>query len=591
MQNLLLILFVFLSLVSCRTKKPDIITENQPALSTSSPHSVMKEKSQNKDARIDALKGEALYRRSSSEGELKQSMAADATRGANVGQMAAAKCMSFDYYAPPAQYQYQVASPAEPNTEQYDGITENEFHEAIKDPLSTFSIDVDVASYANARRFINTNQLPPKDAVRIEEFINYFPYSYKAPEGADPVSITADVANCLWNKEHRLVRVGLKGREVRTESLPPSNLVFLIDVSGSMMTPNKLPLLKSAFHLLVDQLRAKDKVSLVVYAGNAGLVLPATPGNQKEKIINAIDHLEAGGSTAGGAGIQLAYDIAKRNFLKDGNNRVILATDGDFNVGVSNDSELVRMIEEKRQDGIFLTVLGFGQGNYKDSKMEKLADKGNGNYAYVDNILEAKKVLVSEMGATLHTIAKDVKIQVEFNPAKVKGYRLIGYENRMLNAEDFNNDKKDAGEMGAGGTVTALYEIVPAGAEFHYGGVDPLKYVKNVITPPVNDSDELLTVKFRYKDPKGSTSKMVACTLTDRGMNLSDAPEDFRFATAVAGFGLLLRNSDYKDELTYDGVISLAKNALGDDPEGYRAEFLRLVKTCRTMVSANQAVR
>jgi Ca-activated chloride channel family protein len=478
--------------------------------------------------------------------------------------------------------------PSELNTEEYDSLTENTFHEAAKKPLSTFSIDVDAASYANTRRFLNSNQLPPKDAVRIEEFINYFPYAYKDPRGEDPVSINTEVANCPWNNEHRLVRIGLKGREIKTEKLPVSNLVFLIDVSGSMQDANKLPLLKSAFRLLVKELRSNDTVSLVVYAGNAGLVLPPTEGSEKEKILEAIDRLQAGGSTSGGAGIQLAYDIAKRNFMRNGNNRVILATDGDFNVGVSSDGELVRLIEEKRQHGIFLTVLGFGLGNYKDSKMEKLADKGNGNYAYIDNLLEAKKVLVSEMGATLHTIAKDVKIQVEFNPARVQSYRLIGYENRLLNDEDFNNDKKDAGEMGAGSTVTALYEVVPVGVSFQGESIDPLKYQAVKLLPNTSESDELLTVKFRYKEPQGSISKMVSMVVVDKKRSLAQTSEDFQFVSAVAGFGMLLRNSEFKNDLTYEQVITLAKNSMGEDPEGYRAEFLKLVKTAHA-ISTSQA--
>ena len=348
------------------------------------------------------------------------------------------------------------------NTEQYNRIYDNEFLMAKDNPLSTFSIDVDTASYSNIRRFLNNNQLPPKDAVRIEEMINYFSYDYPQPKENEPFSVTTEVAACPWNKDHQLVLIGLQGRNVETANLPPSNLVFLLDVSGSMQDTDKLPLIKSAFRLLVDQLRPQDRVSIVVYAGSSGLVLDSTPGDQKQVILQAIDSLNAGGTTAGGEGIKLAYEIAKKNLMKDGNNRVILATDGDFNVGVSSDGDLIRMIEEKRNDGIFLTILGFGMGNYKDAKMEQLADKGNGTIAYIDNLLEAKKVFVSGLSGTLLTIAKDVKIQVEFNPTKIKAYRLIGYENRMLKKEDFNDDKKDAGEIGAGHSVTALYEIALA---------------------------------------------------------------------------------------------------------------------------------
>src|SRR6185436_15561209 len=369
-----------------------------------------------------------------------------------------AKCMA----VPPAAYSIQIAD-REMNTEQYDYTPENNFRSVQNNPLSTFSIDVDAASYSNIRRFINGGSLPPEDAVRIEEMINYFTYDYPAPINGDPFSVYTEPASCPWNKDHILACVALQGKKIATDNLPPANLVFLIDVSGSMMTTNKLPLVKSSLRLLVDQLRQQDHVAIVVYAGNAGLILPSTKGNEKETIMNAINGLEAGGSTAGGEGILLAYKTAKENFHQEGNNRIILCTDGDFNVGVSSDGELVRIIEEKREHGIFLTVLGYGMGNYKDSKMEKLADKGNGNYAYIDNILEAKKVLVKEMGGTLLTIAKDVKIQIEFNPAKVKEYKLVGYENRMLKDQDFNNDKKDAGELGSGHTVTALYEIIPAG--------------------------------------------------------------------------------------------------------------------------------
>jgi Ca-activated chloride channel family protein len=392
------------------------------------------------------------------------------------------------------------------NTEDYSSIAENEFKSARENPLSTFSIDVDNASYSNVRRFITQGSAPPKDAVRIEEMINYFSYDYPQPKAEHPFSINTEATVCPWDRTHQLVLVGLQGKDIPKENLPAANLTFLLDVSGSMEGPTRLPLVKKSLRLLIDQLREQDKVSIVVYAGAAGLVLPPTSGNDKKKILEALENLQAGGSTAGGAGIKLAYATARENYSKSGNNRVILCTDGDFNVGVSSDGELQRIIEKERESGVFLTVLGFGMGNYKDNKLETLADKGNGNYGYIDNLLEAQKMLVTQMGGTLNTIAKDVKIQIEFNPAKVKGYRLIGYENRLLAKEDFNNDKKDAGELGAGHTVTALYEIIPAGVANKYlDSVDALKYQSTVL----NSNDELMTVKFRYKEPKDSVSKLI----------------------------------------------------------------------------------
>lgn len=481
--------------------------------------------------------------------------------------------------APPISTQQQF------NTEEYSRIYENSFLKVVNEPLSTFSIDVDAASYSNMRRFLNNNQLPPKDAVRIEEMINYFNYDYPAPQGEDPFSITTEVSGCPWKKEHKLVHIGLQGEKITSDSLPPANLVFLLDVSGSMNSANKLPLLKSALKMLTKNLRSQDKVSIVVYAGAAGLVLPSTDGSNTHKITEALDRLNAGGSTAGGAGIQLAYKVAKQNFITGGNNRVILATDGDFNVGTSSSSDLVRMIEQKREDGIFLTVLGFGNGNYKDSRMEQLADKGNGNYAYIDNLLEAKKVLVTEMGSTLLTIAKDVKIQVEFNPSVVQAYRLIGYENRKLKNEDFNDDKKDAGELGAGHSVTALYEIVPTGVKMDLPKVDELKYQK---TKPIKaisgPSKEILTVKFRYKKPTGSKSKLLVNVLRNRTDEKHS--ENLYFSAAVAGFGMLLRDSQYKGDLTFDKIIKMAKEAKGADDNGYRAEFIRLVEQAQLLSPA-----
>ncbi len=454
--------------------------------------------------------------------------------------------------------------------------------------MSTFSIDVDAASYSNVRRFLNQGQLPPAGAVRIEEMINYFTYEYPQPVNDNPFSINTEISDAPWNKEHKLVLIGLQGKKIPTENLPASNLTFLIDVSGSMQGVNRLPLVKSSMKMLVDQLRDQDKVSIVVYAGAAGLVLPPTSGAEKTKIKDALDRLEAGGSTAGGAGLKLAYKTAKEHFVKNGNNRVILCTDGDFNVGESSDDAMERLIEQERQSGVFLTVLGYGMGNYKDSKMQKLADKGNGNHAYIDGMSEAKKVLVKEFGGTLFTIAKDVKLQVEFNPSKVQGYRLIGYENRMLAKEDFNDDKKDAGELGSGHTVTALYEVIPAGVKSSFlQNVDPLKYQKDI--KPLSKSaygDEIMTVKFRYKAPTGDVSKLIEQPVKDKQIPLLNMSDNFRFAAAVAEFGLLLRNSEFKSTASFDNVVKMAKKAKGNDEEGYRAEFVRLVENAQALVNS-----
>jgi len=433
------------------------------------------------------------------------------------------------------------------------------------------------------RRYLQNGQLPPAGAVRIEEMINYFHYAYPQPVDDKPFSITTEMAACPWNNAHRLVLVGLQGKKIATDKLPPSNIVFLIDVSGSMMDENKLPLVKASMKMLTDQLREQDKVSLVVYAGQAGLVLPATSGAQKQKIKDAIDQLEAGGSTAGGQGIQLAYKTAQEHFIEGGNNRVILCTDGDFNVGASSDDALVSMIEEKKKTGIFLTVLGYGMGNYKDNKMEKLADKGNGNHAYIDGLNEAKKVLVNEFGGTLFTIAKDVKLQVEFNPARVQAYRLIGYENRLLNKEDFNNDKKDAGELGSGHTVTALYEVIPVGVKNEFlEKVDKLKYQQTAPAVAMA-SEEMMTIKFRYKQPDGETSKLIEHAVLDNPLSITGTSTNFRFAAAVAEFGMLLRNSAFKQEASYNKAWQLASGALGSDEEGYRSEFLQLLKHAKSI--------
>ena len=511
----------------------------------------------------------------------------------NNGDVAQFRANKYSTSAPPAIYGSRAPEPEyeDFNTEGYDNISENRFLKVSDNPLSTFSIDVDAASYSNVRRYLNQGQLPPAGAVRIEEMINYFHYDYPQPENGDPFSINTEISDAPWNKDHKLVLIGLQGRKIPVAGLPPSNLVFLVDVSGSMNMPNKLPLVKASMKLLVDQLREEDKVAMVVYAGAAGLVLPPTSGADKTKIKDAIDNLSAGGSTAGGAGIRLAYKTAKEFFVKEGNNRVILCTDGDFNIGESSDDAMERLIEEERKSGVFLTVLGYGMGNYKDSKMQKLADKGNGNHAYIDGMNEAKKVLVNEFGGTLFTIAKDVKLQLEFNPAKVQGYRLIGYENRMLAREDFNDDKKDAGELGSGHTVTALYEIIPVGVEDSFlAKVDDLKYQKNKNSATTSShTNEILTVKFRYKAPDGDVSKLIEHPVLDKQIPVARSSENFRFATAVAEFGMLLRNSSFKSKATFGNVIDMARKAKGIDEEGYRAEFIRLAENAQLLAKGNNS--
>ncbi|WP_294587357.1 von Willebrand factor type A domain-containing protein [uncultured Bacteroides sp.] len=473
-----------------------------------------------------------------------------------------------------------VSCPVE-NTEQYKSIEENGFKQVKKNPLSTFSIDVDAASYSNMRRYLNQGEMPPADAIRTEELVNYFTYNYPQPTGNDPVKITTEVGNCPWEPAHRLVRIGLKAREIPSDHLPASNLVFLIDVSGSMYGPTRLDLVISSLKLLVDNLREKDRVAIVTYSGSAGLALPSTQGNDKQKIKEALENLTAGGSTAGGEGIQLAYKIARENFMPNGNNRIILCTDGDFNVGVSSEDGLQKLVEKERKSGVFLTVLAYGMGNYKDNLVQTLAEKGNGNHAYIDNLQEANRVLVNEFGATMHTVAKDVKLQVEFNPSQVQAYRLIGYESRLLEDEDFNNDAKDAGEMGAGHTVTAFYEVIPAGAKSGYTGkVDDLKYQKTQESVAASTgSKELLTVKLRYKAPDGDVSKKIEQPLID--VKNDNVSPDFRFASAVAMFGQLLRDSEYIGNASYDKVISLAKQGLEYDERGYRREFIRLVESAK----------
>jgi len=461
-------------------------------------------------------------------------------------------------------------------SESYKKIKENVFKHVSFSPLSTFSIDVDKAAYSNIRRLLNNGESVPTDAVKIEEMINYFDYDYPQPVDEHPFAINTELASSPWDTDSKILKIGLQGKEILNENIPPSNLVFLIDVSGSMSDINKLPLLKSAFKLLVNQLRDEDKVSIVVYAGAAGVVLQPTSGSNKIKIIEALENLNAGGSTAGGKGIELAYKIAEKNFSKEGNNRIILATDGDFNVGASSDDAMEGLIVEKRKSGIFLTALGFGMGNYKDSKLETLADKGNGNHAYIDTMQEAKRVLVSEFGGTLYTIAKDVKIQVEFNPNKIEAYRLIGYENRLLADEDFIDDKKDAGELGSNHNVTALYEIIPKGTTSKFlKDINKLKYADKA--PENKFVDELVTIKFRYKRPRGTKSIEMEHVVKDNTVLFDQASTDLRFAAAVALFGMKLRSSQISEKVSLNDIIAIAENAKGKDSFGYRSEFIRLV--------------
>jgi Ca-activated chloride channel family protein len=485
----------------------------------------------------------------------------------------------------PGMVRIDSAPDARPGTESYGYRADNAFTETRQHPLSTFSLDVDTASYSNVRRFLEGRTLPPADAVRIEELVNYFPYDYAPPEGRERFAADLEVAPAPWKPEHRLLRIGLKTADLDLANRPAANFVFLVDVSGSMDQPNKLPLVQQSLRLLVEQLTPRDRVALVVYAGSAGLVLPSTPGDQQAAIASAIDRLQAGGSTNGGQGIELAYAEAARHFVKGGVNRVVLATDGDFNVGVTSEGGLVRLVEEKAKGGVFLSVLGYGMGNLKDSTMEALADKGNGNYAYIDSLREAKKALVEQMAGTLVTVAKDAKVQVEFNPVHVQAYRLLGYENRLLRPEDFKDDAKDAGEVGAGHTVTALYEIVPAGRARGGPQVDPLRYVAPGTLTDAARSDELLRLKIRYKEPEGRKSRQQQWTLVDRGQGLSAASDDFRFAAAVAAFGMLLRDSSDKGAATFASVRELAEAGLGDDAAGYRQEFIGLVEKAQSLAT------
>ncbi len=467
--------------------------------------------------------------------------------------------------------------------ESYSGFADNRFMSPLRNPLSTFSIDVDVASYANMRRYVNMGQLPPADAVRVEELVNYFSYNYPQPSDGRPVHIDLEAGICPWNRQHRLVKIGLKAKDIPVAELPAANFVFLIDVSGSMSGAGRIGLVKSSMRMLADNIRDIDRVAIVVYGSDAKVVLPSTPGSGRRKIKEAIDALQTGGYTAGEAGLRLAYKTAEENFIKGGNNRIILCSDGDFNFGISDEHGLEKIVAAGSRKGIFMSVLGYGMGNYKDSKMQVMAEKGNGNQAYIDNIQEARKVLISEFGSTLFTVAEDVKLQVEFNPSQVQAYRLVGYESRLLNDEDFNDDAKDAGDIGAGHTVTALYEVVPAGVKGNIPGtVDPLKYQNTPAgRPGLTDSKEMLAVKLRYKNPGGKKSLLMEKSLTDKGGdNVSD---DFRFASAVAMYGQLLRNSDFKGDATYRQVADIAKKCLSDDSEGYRSEFVRIVEAAGSL--------
>ena len=510
-------------------------------------------------------------------------------RGDHKAKAASPGYEAMDSYAPSPAPIVQPAQPEAGAGDTYAHHKENTFFDAKKAPLSTFALDVDNASYSNVRRFLNEGQLPPRDAVRVEELLNYFQYNYPAPaaNSSDPVRISTELAVCPWEPTHQLARIGIQARRVETAQLPPANLVFLVDVSGSMEPADRLPLVQAGLKLLVKQLRPQDRVALVAYAGAAGLVLPPTPGSQRQVILDAIERLRAGGSTAGGAGLRLAYSTAKQHFNKDGNNRVILATDGDFNVGESSDAALEQLIVDQRESGVFLTVLGCGRGNLRDARMEALADKGNGNYAYLDNLDEAARVLVAQFGGTLFTVAKDVKLQIEFNPARVANYRLVGYENRLLEAEDFNNDRKDAGELGAGHTVTALYEIVPVGSARPL--IDDLKYQPQKTTASLQQfiANDVLTVKLRYKEPQGSRSQLLTQALSGQPAPMASSSADFRFAAAVAQFGMLLRQSEQRGTATWAATEQLAKDARGTDPDGYRAELVRLVRLAAGLSGSN----
>jgi Ca-activated chloride channel family protein len=491
-------------------------------------------------------------------------------------------CRYIHHYMPPPPPPYIPY-----NTEDYAKVYENDYKYSGSEPLSTFSIDVDTACYSNIRRMIESNQLPDPGYVRIEELLNYFKYEYPQPKDEHPFAVYTEVGKCPWDRNHKLLHIGIQSKDIDMNEAPAANLVFLLDVSGSMADPNKLELVKESMKLLVNQLRPEDRVAIVTYSSTTNLALNSTSGRYKTAILNAINALYAGGSTAGGAGIERAYQTASDNFIKGGNNRIILCTDGDFNTGDYSNFDMEKLVVRNRDDGIFLTVLGFGVGNIKDSKMELIADKGNGNYAYIDNLLEAHRVLVQEMGGTLLTVGKDVKLQLEFNPNEVRAYRLIGYENRKLNNEDFNNDRKDAGDMGAGNTVTALYEIVPAGSDESIRGIDPLKYQKPDLTDIAVKNNELLTIKLRYKKPQADESTLMTRIVMNDTVPDNQLTENFRFASAVAGYGLLLKNSQYKGNMNWDMVTDLANGSIGKDPDGYRRGFVTLAEQARDLQHGN----
>ncbi|MCE9584605.1 MAG: VWA domain-containing protein [Planctomycetes bacterium] len=537
--------------------------------------------------RVDTMGDPAIYFPDAEESDHNEAYDAGGTRGRQGGQGRAFLGVAAgggQLAAPPAAPVEGPSATEQGTAEQYAHREENDFHRVADDPLSTFSVDVDTSSYSNTRRFIASSQLPPRDAVRIEEMLNYFKYDYAPPADGKPFSVHVESHAAPWAPKHRLVRIGLRGNDPEFAKAPPANLVFLVDVSGSMSEANKLPLVQDSLRLLVSRMREQDRISMVVYAGSAGLVLPPTSGAHRKEIEAAINNLAAGGSTNGGQGIQLAYQVAQDNFIKDGINRVLLCTDGDFNLGISSASGLSSLIEAKRQSGVFLSVLGFGMGNYADSHMQQLADKGNGNAAYIDSIGEARKVLVEQMTGTLWTIAKDVKIQVEFNPAFVAGYRLVGYEKRMLAARDFNDDKKDAGEIGAGHQVTALYEIVPAGQDLDSISIDPLKYQKPQAQVPAAASPEMLTVKLRFKAPAGDVSEKIEVPFTPPATDAGASP-DFDFAAAVAMFGMMLRESEHKERANWGLAIELAKGGLGSDPTGTRKEFVELAQRAQALAT------
>jgi len=578
-RNLALLCAGIISITACGTDQVTDAVTNHPGQTVTA---------QSSDAMQRKLNPSPITK---TEGKVKDNLsmstAISPAKSKTVGRARPAAEMMAGLNSPSGYYPLRnsIRLPSEPlDRENYAHIDTNPIKLVNEHPVSTFSIDVDTGAYANVRRFLNQGRIPPKDAVRIEEMINYFSYHYPAPKNTkQPFRVTTELAPTPWNPETRLLHIGIQGYKLQRNELPPANLVFLLDVSGSMQSPNKLGLLKSALKLLAGQMDRKDRISIVVYAGASGVVLEPTSGNLHARIAAALDALQAGGSTNGAAGIRLAYSLAEQAFIRNGINRVILATDGDFNVGTVNFEALKDLIEQKRKSGISLTTLGFGTGNYNDRLMEQLADAGNGNYAYIDTINEARKVLVDELSSTLNTIAKDVKIQIEFNPEIVSEYRLIGYENRMLRREDFNNDKVDAGEIGAGHTVTALYEVTLAGSRGKH--IDPLRYGDGRPEKAGKHGNEIAFLRLRYKNPDSDHSKLIEIPL-NRNMlqhRLANASEHFRFAAAVAAFGDLLRGGKYSEKFTYRDVLQLARNSRGEDAFGYRGEFLNMVHTAEVL--------